>query len=151
MSRDVTRFIGYQFEPFRFVIERGKIREFALAVGDDNPLYVDQKAADAAGLTDITIPPTFPTAMDMWGGPTFFDLVETFQLDMLKVLHGEQEYEYLADVYPGDEITATIRVTDAITKQGSSGGMHLITLATEYANQRGELVLIGRSTIIERY
>ncbi|NGQ93592.1 MaoC family dehydratase [Brevibacillus sp. SYP-B805] len=151
MSKDVSRLIGYEFEPYRFVVERGKIREFALAIEDDNPIYVDRAAAAAAGFSDVTIPPTFPTVIDMWGGPDFFALVEALQLDLLKVLHGEQEYEYLGDIYPGDEIQARTRVADAKTKAGTSGGMHLITLETRYANQRGETVLISRSTIVERF
>jgi acyl dehydratase len=150
MVADVSRFIGFEFAPFRFVVERGKIREFALAIGDDNPIYTDQAAAAEAGFADVTIPPTFPTVIDMWGGPDFFQLVEALQLDLLKVLHGEQEYEYLGDVYPGDEIIATIKVTDAKTRSGSSGAMNLFTLETVYSNQRGEKVMIARSTIVER-
>lgn len=150
MEKDVTKFIGYEFEPFRFVVERGKIKEFARAIRDDNPVYFDRAAAAEAGFSDVTIPPTFPTVIDMWGGPDFFRLVEVLRLNLLKVLHGEQEYEFLGDVYPGDEINATIKVADAKTKSGGSGGMKLFTLETVYSNQRGETVLIARSTIVQR-
>ncbi|WP_018133067.1 MaoC family dehydratase N-terminal domain-containing protein [Effusibacillus pohliae] len=151
MQKDITKWIGRQFGPYTFVVERGKIREFALAIGDDNPIYTDREQAVSAGFPDIPVPPTFATVIDMWGGPDFFQLVEQLQLNLLKVLHGEQEYEYLADIHPGDEITARTEVVDAQVKQGASGGMNLLTLETRYQNQRGETVLIGRSKIVERF
>lgn len=152
MEKDVAKFIGYKFEPFCFVVERGKIREFVLAIGDDNPVYSQSEAAKAAGFRDVTIPPTFPTVIDMWGGPDFFQLVKALELNLLKVLHGEQEYDYLRDIFPGDEITANMTVEDAISKSGGDrGGMNLFTLKTEYSNLKGELVMIARSTIIERH
>jgi acyl dehydratase len=151
VEKDVSKWIGKEFEPFRFVVERGKIREFALAIGDDNPIYVDPEVAKSEGFVDVTIPPTFPTVIDMWGGPDFFQLVKALELNPLKVLHGEQEYEYLGDVYPNDEITAAVKVADAKTKMGNSGGMNLFTLETVYSNQHGEVVLRARSTIVERF
>jgi hypothetical protein len=51
--------VGMQFELFTFEIERGKIKEFALAVGDSNPQLQTGEA----------LPPTFATVMEMWGGP----------------------------------------------------------------------------------
>ncbi|WP_019122349.1 FAS1-like dehydratase domain-containing protein [Brevibacillus massiliensis] len=149
MAADISKFVGREFAPYRLVVERGKIREFALAIGDDSPLYRDKQSAVLAGWKDVTIPPTFPTVIDMWGGPDFFTLIETLELDLLRVLHGEQEYEYLGEIYTGDEITGTAKVTGAKAKSGRSGTMKLFSIETVYVNQRGEMVCIGRSTVIE--
>jgi acyl dehydratase len=149
MNKDVTALIGREFEPYRLTVERGKIREFAQAIGDDNPLYLDAEAARAAGLADVTIPPTYATVIDMWGGPDFFRLAELLEMNPLQILHGEQSYEYLGTVYPGDELTARTKVADARVKSGSSGGMKLVKLETVYERD-GEPVLIARSVVIER-
>ena len=52
--------IGYSFPPFTIEVERGKIRELALAIGDDNPVYQSQEAAQAAGYPDVPLSPTAP-------------------------------------------------------------------------------------------
>jgi acyl dehydratase len=147
MSQDVSKWIGFDFPSFTFTVERGKIREFAMAIGDDNQIYVNQNAAVEAGFADVTIPPTFPTVIDFWGGADFFEMVQSLELNPLKVLHGEQEFEYHGEVYPGDELSVTCKVVDAKSKSR----MNLITLESVYTNQRGETVLIGRSTVIEMH
>ncbi len=151
MATDVKKFIGTKFDSFHYVVERGKIREFTIAIGDENPIYEDVEIAQNNGLQDITIPPTFATVFDMWGGPDFLTIVEKLELNPLHVLHGEQEYEYLGEVYPNDEITGHMVVIDAKTKFGKSGGMNIVTLETKYSNQRKEMILISRSTIVEQF
>lgn len=151
MSRDVSKYIGMEFPPFTFEVERGKIREFALAIGDENKLYVDQAAARDAGLQDVTVPPTFGTVVDLWRGADFEQLCAALEMNPLKVLHGEMEYEYLGLIHPGDTLSVTIKVAGARSKSGSSGGMNMFKLESTYVNQRGETVLIGRSTVIEQH
>lgn len=146
MERDITAKAGMTFEPFHFSIERGKIREFALALGDENPLYTSVEAAREAGFRDVPIPPTFPTVIEMWAGADFDELIRVLELDPLKVLHGEQEYEYVQDICAGDDITGQSRVVSAVTKRG----MNLFTIETTFKNQLDEQVLLARSLLIER-
>ncbi len=146
MERDIAAKVGMAFEPFSFTIERGKIREFALAIGDGNSLYASPAAAREAGFRDVPIPPTFPTVIEMWAGADFDELIRVLELDPLKVLHGEQEYEYLQDICAGDELTGQSKVVDVVVKRG----MSLITIETAFHNQQGEQVLVARSLIIER-
>ncbi|MGB8955988.1 MAG: MaoC family dehydratase N-terminal domain-containing protein [Tumebacillaceae bacterium] len=151
MSRDLSKYIGMEFKPFAFEIERGKIREFAMAIGDENELYVNQAAARDAGLPDVTVPPTFGTVMNLWGDMDFEQLCAVLEMDSLKVLHGEMEYEYFGLIHPGDTLSVTTVVASARSKSSSSGGMNLFKLESTYVNQRGETVLIGRSTVIEQH
>ena len=53
---------------FALPIERGKVREFALAVGEDNPIFYDPEAARREGLPDVVAPPTF-TVSQIWAVP----------------------------------------------------------------------------------
>ncbi|USG63372.1 MaoC family dehydratase N-terminal domain-containing protein [Brevibacillus ruminantium] len=125
---------GIRFEPFTFTIEAGKVKEFAQAIGDPNPVYQ----------TGSRVPPTFATVIEFWGSQV--PLEQALRLDMKKVLHASQEYEYLGTLAVGDQITCYGEVTKAYTK----AGMNFVVVEQKYQNERGEVVLISRSTIIER-
>lgn len=133
------------FRPFTFTVERGKIKELALAIGDLNPIYYDVEEAKKEGYRDIPVPPTFGTVMDFWGGLDFDTLVQTLNLNPLKVLHGEQEYQYEDIVYAGDVITVQAKVIKLLEKKG----MKMIKLETNYKRD-GNTVMIARSMIIEK-
>lgn len=135
-----------KLKPFRFTIERGKIREFAMAIGDRNPIYYDADIARKEGYRDIPIPPTFPTAIEMWGGLDFETLISLFGLDPLKVLHGGQEYRYMGELCAGDTITAAPQLISAFEKRN----LRFITIGIHYKNSKGIKVLYSESTIIER-
>ncbi|UFJ39499.1 MaoC family dehydratase N-terminal domain-containing protein [Brevibacillus humidisoli] len=145
MTKDLSKYVGYTFEPYAYRVEAGKIREFALAIGDDNPIYHDRDVAQQSGFRDIPLPPTFSTVIEMWAGPSFEHLIEVLELDPLRVLHGKQRYDYGSVICAGDEITACSRIVAAESKSR----MNLFTLVTEYANQQGEQVLRAESVIIE--
>lgn len=142
----MTNKTGLKFDSFEFQIEKGKIREFAQAIGDPNPIYFSEDEAQKAGFQAIPIPPTFPTVIDMWGGLDFEKLIQVLELNPLQVLHGEQAYEYVATVYANDRLTAFPQVMRHITK----AGMDFITIETTY-KRKEETVLISRSTVIERH
>ena len=138
--------IGNTSSPVTMHIERGKIREFARAIKDDNPIYFDEAfAKQAAG--GVIPPPTFSMTQAVWDeGPR----KPLLTYDVRRLLNGEQEFEYLAPIYDGDQLTGTARVTDVYEKQGSRGGtMTFGVLETTYVNQRGEKVLISRSVLVE--
>lgn len=122
-------------------IETGKIREFARAVKDPNPAYRVDDGAIA--------PPTFLMTVAHWVG----DLGETrsaVRLDYRRLLHGEQEFEYLAPIRAGDVLTFRSRTKDVFEKQGKRGGtMTFVVGETEFRNQRGDVVAYLRNTAIE--
>lgn len=148
---DLEKTEGKELSPYTFFIEKGKIKEFVQAVGDSNPVYVDKVFATKLGYKDVIAPPTFGTSIDFWGGPDFPELCRLLGLDPLQVLHGGQEYVYYREIYPGDEITARPKLAKFIRRQGKSQGIRMITLETEYYNQRGEKVLMARNLIVERF
>jgi acyl dehydratase len=122
-------------------IELGKIREFAKAVKDPNPAYFDEKTCIA--------PPTFLMTIAHWVG----DLGATrsaVKLDYRRLLHGEQDFEYLKPIRPGDTLTFRSRTKDVFEKDGKRGGKMLFVIGeTEFTNQRGEVVAYMRNTAIE--
>jgi acyl dehydratase len=71
-------------------------------------------------------------------------------MDLKRVLHGEQEFEYLKPIYAGDVLTAVTKVADIYEKTGSRGGkMTFVVMDTEFTNQKGEKVAISRGVTVE--
>jgi hydroxyacyl-ACP dehydratase HTD2-like protein with hotdog domain len=122
-------------------VERGKIREFATAILDDNPAYLEDPAPPA--------PPTFSMTQAFWprksDGPP-----PDLGLNYLRVLHGEQHFEYRKPIVAGDTITGTTKVADVYEKEGKRGGtMTFVVLETEWVNQDGDVALVSRNVLVE--
>lgn len=148
-------YIGKKLPPIRYRVDASKIRELALAIGDDNPIFHDQAAAQAAGYPDIVAPLTFPTLFRFWGGSAAGaetrSLLQQMGADVLRILHGEEEYEYFRLLHPGDAITGELEILGIERKEGSSGPMDLVKTRATYRNQHGELVVIARATMVVRW
>ncbi len=101
-----TSAIGKTYAPITYAVGREKIREFAAAVGETNPLYFDVEAARAAGYADVVAPPMFAV---VYGGravgPAVLDPEVGINFAML--VHGAQEFRWGPVVVAGDEITTT--------------------------------------------
>lgn len=135
LSTGLEEKVGLKLEAYTFRIEKGKIKELAQAIGDLKEEYLNGEA----------VPPTFPTVIDFWGGGV--SSAELLNLNMKKVLHGEQEYEYFREIKPDEEIT----VQGVIEKAYTKAAMNFFVLRKDYLDQHGETVLISRSTVIERH
>jgi acyl dehydratase len=143
--------IGQSFPPFNFEVERGKIRELALAIGDDNPIYQSREEAQAAGYPDVPLFPTSPTTFAFWGNRKMVGQLVSLGINVMRILHGEEEYEYLGSIYPGDTLTGVMTLVDGKTRQGQGGSvMDILTIEMAYTNQHGTPVLKAREVIIVR-
>jgi acyl dehydratase len=146
-----TSKIGQQFAPFTIEVQRNKISELNAAIGDDNPIYHSREAAQAAGLQDVPLSPTSPTLFNFWGARQKGHTLASLGIDVRRILHGEEEYEYLHPIYPGDVLTGIATVIDGKSRQGRDGSsMDIITTETRYRNQHNQPVLNTRATIVVR-
>ena len=141
LNRD---FIGRSFPPGDpYEVSRMKIREFADAIGDGNPIYRDQEAAKAAGHPDVIAPPTFPIVVSP-AGPALAD--PELGLNYAMVVHGEQRFEYTRPLRAGDVVT----YTSTITEIKSIGSNEKLVVETAIETVEGELVCKSYNTIVER-
>jgi hypothetical protein len=146
-----TSKIGYSFPPFTVVIERTKLRELALAIGDDNPVYQGQQAAQAAGYQDVPLLPTTGTIFLFCENTHFVEHLAELGLDMTRLLHREEDYEYLAPLYPGETLTGVMTVLDGATRKGPHNtSIDLVTLQLCYTNREGQPVLIATTRLASR-
>jgi len=142
--------VGTQYPPIVWEVERGKIKEMVRAIGDDNPIFQDKQAAIAEGYQDSPASPTFLTVPAMWSAG-LASIVMDLNINVAMVLHGEEEYEYYQEIYPGDIITGSTKVLDIEEKTTRSGSkMDLVTTEIIYQNQRGEKVARAKTVIVER-
>ncbi len=146
-----TSQIGQSFPPFTIEVERGKVHELALAIGDENPIYHSREAAQAADYADVPLYPTSPTVFAFWGNTQKMEQQASLGIELKRVLHGEEAYEYLAPISPGDTLTGIMTLVDVKTTQGQAGSsMEIITFETRYTNQHGTLVLTDREVVLLR-
>jgi acyl dehydratase len=137
--------IGKTYPPTSYAVGREKIREYAAAVGETNPLHLDLDAARAAGYADLVAPPMFAVVYAARAvTPALFD--PEVGIDFAMMVHGSQEFEWPQLVLAGDEIETTTTVKDISER----GGMGFFVFESRSANQRGETVCIGTWTNIVR-
>jgi acyl dehydratase len=140
-----TRALGRTFVPHTYAVGREKIREFARAVGESEPLYLDLDAARAAGHQDLVAPPMF--AVVYCSSAIEQALFEPeVGIDFAMLVHGAQEFEWGPLVVAGDEVTTHVEVADIHERVG----MGFYVFASRSTNQRGELVCSGTWTQIVR-
>lgn len=138
--------IGRTTKTSTMEVEKGHIRRFAQAIGDDNPLYHDEEYVQKSGYGGIIAPPTFPTVFGFEGER----VMEGLDINYARLLHGEQEYEYFRPIMAGDTISFNTAIVDITEKEGKSGMMDIITTEMTGYNQNDEKVFVGRSTAVIR-
>ena len=112
-----------------------------------HPIYTDESAARAAGYRAIPAPPTYMFSVDL-DGPELLPIIGLLNLDIGKILHGSQEFNYLGQIYAGDSITQQSRIVDIYDKKG--GALEFVVQESSYSNQHDELVVTARQTLVYR-
>jgi len=139
-------YIGRVYPPTApYEVSREKIREFADAVNDENPVYRDPGAARALGHRDVIAPPTFAIVMTLKAGR---QVVADPQLgiDYSRVVHGEQRFVHVRPVCAGDVLQVVVTVEDI----RSAAGNDIVTTRGDVTTLEGEPVLTAYSTIVAR-
>jgi acyl dehydratase len=140
-----TQAIGKQYDPVVYAVGREKIREYARAVGETNPVHLELEAARVAGFADLVAPPMFAVVYSAPAvGPPIFD--PDIELNFAMMVHGGQEFVWGEPVVAGDEITTTVSVKDI----SESDGRGYYVFESVSVNQRGQEVCRGTWTNIVR-
>jgi len=137
-------------------VGRASIRYFALAIGDDNPLYFDDDYARENGYDGVIAPPTLvcETNQFIGAGPGLSEdgyLGHTWDLPITgcRLIRGGNEYEFFRPLRPNDRVTVRWSLTDITERTASSGVAMLVVLSeATYADADGEPIAINRETII---
>jgi acyl dehydratase len=110
------RFVGERSEAVSNVVEKDAVRKFAEAIGDPNPLYVNEEAAKASRYGRLLAPPTFPRTFE-------YGEVEGIGPPGQRLIHGEHRIRYERPLFVGEEVSCSVEVTDYYEKEGQDGAL----------------------------
>ena len=140
-----TSTVGKTFEPAEFEVDADRIRQYADAVGEDNPVHHDPEAARAAGFRDVVAPPMFAVVYSAPAmGPPIFEVIGGELLP--RMVHGGQEFVWGEPVCAGDTITTQAEVKEIYEKDG----MGFFVFESVSRNQEGQETVRAKWTNIVR-
>ncbi len=140
----LKQMIGKTTRPRVVEVEKGQIRRFALAIGEDNPVHHDEDAARAAGFPSLVGPPTFAAALI---DPLAF--LDELGFDQVSVMHRAEEYEYYKPICAGDVLTIVHSVADIYDKDTPTGAITFVIIETRGNDAKGRAVFKGRRTLVK--
>lgn len=122
--------VGRVFPPTRpYTVTAEKVREFASATGGE--------------LTGDAVPATFPIVLAFDAMNAF---LEAEQVDLFRIVHGEQRFRYERPLALGDVLTATLTVASLRQIAGND----IIGTASEIHDADGALVCTATATLVHR-
>jgi len=124
---------------------RDSLASFAIALGHVDPIYLDVRAARAAGHPDVVASPTYVVILT---AATAHELLDnpSLELDFSRVVHGQQSVAHERRIYAGDVLTSTTTVLDI-----RDAGLHeLMTTRSELRQVDGALVCTTESVTVSR-
>ncbi|MBL8383265.1 MAG: MaoC family dehydratase N-terminal domain-containing protein [Burkholderiales bacterium] len=155
LTDELRAWIGREVHyPAREELGRASIRYFALAMGDDNPLYVDDAYAQAAGYPSVIAPPTLvcetcqyahrPPDEDGYIGHEWH-----LPVPDARMIRAGNDYEFMRPVLPTDRISVTWTLADIAERSSSRGGTQLfVSSVATYRDAAGAVVAINRETLV---
>ena len=134
--------LGQAGEPFAMPIERGKIREYARAIGSSHPDYID--------VDDPVVPAHFLTTTFFWENDTG-NPWDRVAMSPQRGMHAEQEYVFHGEPpRAGIRLMCTSRIDKIYEKTSRSGNeLTFVEMVTEFRDSRGVLVAEAKMTAVE--
>ena len=140
-----TDAVGKEWGGTTYQVGREKIKEYATALGIENPVHFDVGAAREAGFRDVVAPPMFCVVYALPAmAPAVLD--PEVGINFATMVHGSQEFEWGEPACSGDEITTTPKCVEIEGK----GGMGFYVFESVSVNQNGEQTVRGVWTNIVR-
>ncbi|MGP3533167.1 MaoC family dehydratase N-terminal domain-containing protein [Microbacterium sp. RD1] len=139
--------VGVVTPPQTLEISRSRLRFFATATGQTDPVYTDIDVARAAGHPDLPVPPTFFFGIEL-ESPDPFRWMTDLGIDLRAVLHGEQQFVYHRLAYAGDTVTARSEISDVYEKRG--GALTFLVRVTTITGAHDEPIAELTATTVVR-
>lgn len=136
---------GKAYQEIELEVDGDRVTQFALAVGEDDPRFLEAEAARAEGFPDQVAFPTFPTVLGILASAQIVVDPE-LGMDYSRVVHGEQSYEWRRPIVVGDRLRASPRIADVYAK----GPNEFLVIEAEVTDADGEVICVSRSTLLSR-
>jgi acyl dehydratase len=131
--------------PDHYVVGREKLREYAVAVKNHDPVFFDEKAAAELGHDRLPAPLTFISVFGYRAQSAFFDHANIGVTDM-KIVQVDQVLKYIKPIYAGDTLYCDVYV-DSVRK---AHGADIIVTKNIVTNDKGDVVQESYTTLAGR-
>jgi len=128
-------YVGRALAPLALDVELGRLRLFAKAIGERNPVYFDTEAAKRAGHKAPVCPPTFLFCLNMEAMKAPSPFFDEMGGDLGRLLHAEQSFALQSMAYAGDRLRAENSVQDVFEKK--QGALEFIKSKTDIFTSDG--------------
>ncbi len=135
------QFVGKRSEVVSNVVEKGAVRKFAEAIGDPNPLYIDEEAAKESRYGRLLAPPTFPRTFE-------YGEVEGVGPPGQGFIHGEHRIRYERLLLVGEEVLCYAEVKDYYEKEGREGTLGFLISERGGESPEGERIFTMTDTAV---
>jgi acyl dehydratase len=122
--------VGREYPPVTINLTLDAMQKYARAYNDDNPAFFD--ASRPGG---IVAPPMFGVVVT-WDALMKAMMDSELKVDLLRLVHGEQDMEFPTPMRPGDVVTASAKIVSIESKATGE----TMTVELKAANQNGQPV-----------
>jgi len=153
MSNIKKEFANTKLQTFEYLVERGKIREFARAICDQNPVYFDVDYARSQGLSDLLMPVTFPAnhMLQLNSENWVLEIMQKVNMDGSKAVHGSCELIHHRSVCAGETFRGEVWFGEIYEKLGKRGGaMTFMEMEVKFFDSDEKLAFSMRNVFIEK-
>ena len=134
--------VGARSEPVANLIERGAVRKFAEAIGDPNPLYVDEVVARGSRYGGLVAPPTFPRTLE-------YGEIEGMIWPDAGMIHGEHGVSYASrPLLVGEELRCYTKLEDYYEKESRGGLLGFVVTERFGEGPAGERRFTMRDVVV---
>jgi acyl dehydratase len=131
--------VGKESPPATIHVDQSRIRQFARAVGLDDPAYFDEAAARKRGYPSLIAPPTLPIALGQDADPGGGEMPR-IKWNVATLLHEGTEIQYDRPIFAGDVLTSKSQLKSITTREGKSGTRVIYTIEQAFYDQQGKRV-----------
>ena len=139
--------IGKTYEPVIFLVTEQRLKFFAKATGQTDPIYFDHDIAVSKGHKGIVCPPTFLIVVGM-EQKNPFQFLGDLNIKIERMLHAGQEFIYEDIVYEGDKLRMDTEIIDMYDKK--EGLLQFCILESKFTNLNSTIVATIKNTIVVR-
>lgn len=137
--------VGTTTAPLSVIVERSRLRLFAKATGQTDPLYTDVETARSQGHPDLPVPPTYLFGLEL-EQPEPFSWLTDLGVELSSVLHGAQSFTYDGVAHAGDTLTVCSTVTGLHDKKG--GAMQLIDRTSIVTRGHEKIATLAQTIVV---
>lgn len=135
--------LGREQEVGTYYMDKERLIRFARAAGDENPLYVDEEAAEASEFGGLIAAPMFHSILATTERMPYLDI----KYGTMGIAAGH-DCEFHRPIRPGDVLTVTCCIEDVYEKTGRSGKMLFVIRRATFTDREGQKVVVVRHSQI---